>query len=381
MSAVENSAGSPASPGDAVDDQVGSQDEFEIALAEGVEDESLLDDTSAARKFTISTYGADYTVDSLVKRMQGEQFRIPDFQRRFVWSQTHASKFIESLLMGLPVPGIFLYKEAVTNKHLVIDGQQRLKSLQSFYSGLFGEKKFRLVGIREPWLGRTYSELEAADQLKLDDSIVHATIFSQDKPADVLDSIYFVFERINSGGIRLSPQEIRNCISAGPFTNLVKQLNTEQPWRNVFGGPENKRAKDEELIIRFFAMLDRRSDYARPMSKFLNDYSAAMNAASPEALAARATIFRETITAIAEALDGKAFRPARSLNAAVFDAVMVGVSQRLANGPKLAPAELLTTYDQLLADEAFKKGWVRATADEEAVKVRMQAAIEAFAQA
>lgn len=372
--------GGDATRAAAVDDQVASNDEFDISLADGVEDDSLRDEAGTARKFTISTYGADYTVDSLVKRMQGGHFRIPEFQRRFVWSQTHASKFIESLLMGLPVPGIFLYREAVTNKHLVIDGQQRLKSLQSFYAEAFGEKKFRLIGIREPWLNKTYAELDPSDQLKLDDSIVHATIFSQDQPADVLDSIYFVFERINSGGIRLSPQEIRNCISAGPFTNLIKQLNNEEPWRSVFGGPVNKRAKDEELIVRFLALMDRRDDYARPMSKFLNDYSDAMNVAGQATLDAKAKVFRDTIAAVSEALNGKAFRPARSLNAAVFDAVMVAIALRLANGPKPDQAALRETYTRLLADDQFRKGWVRATADEEAVKARMKAAIEAFAR-
>jgi uncharacterized protein with ParB-like and HNH nuclease domain len=199
--------------------------------------------------------------------MKQEAFTIPDFQRRFVWSQSHASRFIESLLMGLPVPGIFLYREAGTNKHLVIDGQQRLRSLQSFYSGHFGEKKFRLTSVRDPWAGKTYEELDPADQLKLDDSIVHATIFTQDEPADVLDSIYFVFERINSGGIRLSPQEIRNCINAGPFIHLVQELNKNTHWRNVFGAPENKRAKDEELVVRFFAMLEARDAYSRAVSR------------------------------------------------------------------------------------------------------------------
>lgn len=190
---------------DLADDQVGSQDEYEIALAEGVQDEALLE-TAGPRKFSITSYGADYTVDSLVKRMRAQAFTIPHFQRRFVWSQKHASRFIESLLMGLPIPSIFLYKEIETNKHLVIDGQQRLRTLQSFYDGTFEEKRFRLVGVRDPWNGRTYSELDPSDQLKIDDAIVHATIFSQDQPQDVLDSIYFVFERINSGGIRLSPQ-------------------------------------------------------------------------------------------------------------------------------------------------------------------------------
>lgn len=242
---------------DVVDDQVPSQDEYQIALSEGVEDETLLEESSTdIRRFSITSYGADYTVDSLVKRMKAGAFTIPQFQRRFVWSQKHASKFIESLLMGLPVPGIFLYKEASTNKHLVIDGQQRLRTLQAFYDGVFGERKFRLSGVIDAWAGKTYNDLSPADQLKLDDSIVHATIFSQDEPKDVLDSIYFVFERINTGGIRLTAQEIRNAIAAGPFVHMIRELNKNEDWREIFGGPENKHSKDEELIIRFFAMLD-----------------------------------------------------------------------------------------------------------------------------
>ena len=204
------------------DDDV-SKDEYELALEEGIEDESLLE-SPGARKFLIDSYGADYTVDSLVKRMKAGSFKVPEFQRRFVWSLSHSSKFIESLLMGLPVPGIFLYKEASTNEHLVIDGQQRLRTLQAFYDGLFDGREFKLKSVREPWNDLTYKSLDPADQLKLDDSVVHATIFKQDRPQDVLDSIYFVFERINTGGIRLSPQEIRNCISLGPFVKLVKEL-------------------------------------------------------------------------------------------------------------------------------------------------------------
>ena len=113
----------------ASDDDV-SKDDYELALEDGVEDDSLLEE-AGVRKFTINSYGADYTVDSLVKRMRGGAFKVPDFQRRFVWSAKHSSKFIESLLMGLPVPGVFLYKEAGTNEHLVIDGQQRLRTLSS----------------------------------------------------------------------------------------------------------------------------------------------------------------------------------------------------------------------------------------------------------
>ena len=84
-----------------------------------------------------SSYGADYPVDGLVKRINAEDIYIPEFQRGYVWSLNQASRFIESLLLGLPVPGIFVAKDEETKKLLVIDGQQRLKSLQFFYNGMF----------------------------------------------------------------------------------------------------------------------------------------------------------------------------------------------------------------------------------------------------
>jgi Protein of unknown function DUF262 len=360
------------------DGQVGSEDEYDIALADGVDDDALKE-SPGSRKFTITSYGADYTVDGLVKRMRGGAFKIPDFQRRFVWSQKHASRFIESLLMGLPIPSIFLYKEAETNKHLVIDGQQRLKSLQGYYDGVFSEKKFRLQGVRDPWEGKTYDELDPADQLKIDDSIVHATIFQQDHPADRTDSIYYVFERINSGGIRLSPQEIRNCISAGPFTDLVKDLNTNSNWRKLFGGIENKRAKDQELIVRFFAMLRDGNDYAKPMAKFLNDASDRYNKLSENELKEWARIFSLTTMIIDQALNGKAFRPSRVLNAAVFDSVMTAVANKLQSDPEFSPDDLASKYAQLLLNSEYMRVCERGTSDEESVKTRRKIASEVFA--
>jgi uncharacterized protein with ParB-like and HNH nuclease domain len=105
----------------------------------------------------------------------------------------------------------------------VVDGQQRLRTLQFFYDRNFLERKFRLTGVRDEWEGMTYKDLSSAEQLKLDDAIIHATIFQQDEPKDRLKSLYFVFERINSGGMRLSPQEIRNCISEGPILPAARE--------------------------------------------------------------------------------------------------------------------------------------------------------------
>ena len=359
------------------DDQLSHENDSDLSLSEGIDDDTELE-SSSKESYSIRSYGADYTVDSLVKRMGTGAFIVPDFQRRFVWSKTHASRFIESLLMGLPVPGIFLYKRPEDGRNLVIDGQQRLKTLHGFYSGFFREQKFRLNGVREPWNGMTYEELSSDDQLRLDDSIVHAIIFSQESPKDTIDSVHFVFERINSGGIRLSPQEIRNCIAEGRFTALTAELNENQNWRNIFG-KHSLRSKDQELIARVLAFLEKGDKYERPMATFLTNFTREMNEASPQKLSSLKRIFEETAALCWNALNGEAFRPVRALNAAVLESVMAEIARRLRKaGPKPNANSVKKAYDLLLLSDNFREGWTRSTADEEAVKRRTKEARNAF---
>ncbi|WP_395710113.1 DUF262 domain-containing protein [Reyranella sp.] len=355
------------------------EDEYRLALDVDVEDESLLEQPGDA-KFTITSYGVDYTVDTLVSRMNSEAFFVPQFQRRFVWSQRHASRFIESLLMGLPIPGIFLYKEVETGRHMVVDGQQRLRTLQFFHSGLFGERAFRLVGVRQQWANLTYGELSAADRLKLSDSVVHTTVFQQDEPKDTLKSLYFVFERINTGGIRLSPQEIRNCINDGPFLDTIRLLNEDRNWRAVFGSRRNARLKDHELILRFLALRERHEKYKAPMRDFLNTFTAEYSNADAGKLMALKKTFADAIKACFEAKGATVFRPIRALNAAVYEGVMLGVAERLADHSKPPPttASLAAAYDTLLKDKNFLRYCERATAVEDSVKNRRSLAVKAF---
>lgn len=362
-----------------VTDQVTLEENRDLSRSEEIDDDTELESTSK-RSYSIRSYGADYTVDSLVKRMNTGAFVVPKFQRKYIWSRTHASRFIESLLMGLPVPGIFLYKRSEDAKHLVIDGQQRLKTLQGYYSGHFGENKFRLIGVREPWIGLTYDELSSDDQLRLDDSIVHAIIFSQESPKELIDSVHFVFERINSGGIRLSAQEIRNCIAEGKFTALTAELNSNPHWRNIFGKP-NPRSKDQELITRVLAFLERGDKYERPMATFLTNFTKDMNEASPQKLSSLKKVFEQTAELCWESLNGNAFRPIRALNAAVLEAVMAEIARRLRkSGPIPTSNDVKLAYDSLLASDEFREGWASATADEEAVKKRTLEARNAFSK-
>ncbi len=283
--------------------------------------------------------------------------------------------------MGLPVPGIFLYKESDTGRHLVVDGQQRLRTLQYFYSGIFLEKSFRLIGVRKEWEGKTYQELAPNEQLKLDDSIVHATVFQQDEPKNSLKSLYFVFERINSGGIRLSPQEIRNCISESAVLEAVRTLNDDANWRAIFGQKRNNRLKDQELVLRALAMIHNRVNYSAPMRDFLNDFASDEEGkVTPAILEELERLFKVSMEAINKAKGKSAFRPIRALNAAVFEAVVVGVAERIRaekSPPDLKKMEI--EYDKLLQSPDFMSASNSATATEESVKTRQRLAVEAFA--
>jgi hypothetical protein len=247
------------------------------------------------------------------------------------------------------------------------------------FTGLFLDKKFKLLGVRSEWEGKSYSDLSSAEQLKLDDSIVHATIFQQDEPKDSLKSLYFVFERINSGGIRLSPQEIRNCINDGALLSAIRKMNDDPNWRAIFGEKRNNRLKDQELILRFLAMVSRPEKYSRPMRDFLNNFTAEAGRDKAE-LDGLQTLFKDSIRICNEAKGKEAFRPSRALNAAVFEAIMVGIARRLSDNPT-APdiTKVVAAYDTLLADKSFMRVCERATADEESVKTRQKLATNAFA--
>jgi len=167
-------------------------------------------------QYSITAYGADYPVDGLVKRISDGSIFIPPFQRQFRWDRKRASRFVESLLLGLPVPGIFLSREEETNKLLVIDGHQRLRTLQCFYEGVFTDgKEFSLIGVQQQYNGATYESISEEDRRRLDDSILHATIVRQDEPSDDNSSVYQIFNRLNTGGVNLNPQELRACLYHG----------------------------------------------------------------------------------------------------------------------------------------------------------------------
>lgn len=329
--------------------------------------------------YSITSYGADYPVDAWVKRLEKGDIFIPSFQREYVWSINDASRFVESLLLGLPVPGIFLSKEYQSEKMLVIDGQQRLRSLQFFYNGVFKPtgKRFELRGVQEKFEGKSYSTLRPQDRRRLDDSILHATIVKQDEPSDDNSSIYHIFERINSGGRALSSQEIRASIYHGPFRELLADLNRNREWRAIFG-KVNKRMRDQELILRFLALYFYSEHYSSPMKGFLNRYMAQNRDLQAQSADRLREVFSRSIGTIYEGLGEDAFRPKQYLNAAVFDSVMVGIARRLEEGSLRDYAKLEQQYRLLLDDSEYQAAYQKSTAQERSVETRLRLATEAF---
>jgi hypothetical protein len=294
-----------------------------------------------------------------------------------VWTLQQASRFVESLLLGLPVPGVFLSRDE-ESRHLVIDGQQRLKSLLYFIQGIFrpSGREFALSGLESRFNGSTYKSLDSEDKRRLNDSIIHATVLRQDHPDDGNSSIYFVFERLNTGGLQLQPQEIRTALYHGPFNNLLHQLNTNQDWRSLFG-PVHSRRRDQELILRFLAFYFESECYEKPLKKFLNTFMGANRYLKVYSAEVISSIFEDTVVTINRNIGSKALKPKRALNAAIVDSLMVGVARNLRQG-QLDPNQLADQYERLRKSKDYQSFTETATTDEETVRQRLALAIDAF---
>ena len=346
----------------------------DLQYVEG-EDESD-DEVADPVRYIITSYGADMPVDGLVDRLKKGNIFVSEFQRRFVWKLPQASRFIESLLLGLPVPGIFLFKEPETQKLIVVDGQQRLQTLRSFYAEDFNDRKFRLTGVAPEFDKKTYSGLSASARIRLDDSIVHATIFQQMEPGD-RSSIYSVFERLNTGGTPLTPQEIRACVYGGKLNRLLSEFAENSSWKQLYG-ERNSRKKDEEIILRFFSLYFGLEKYERPMKQFLNSFMEENSEPERELEEELRGLFTETVKVAADVLTRQAFRPERAFNVAVADAALVGLAHRLQKGSILDHDSLRSRHNEFLGRLRQEDLHAVGTSDKDRVFKRIRYAREAY---
>ncbi len=340
----------------------------------GSEDE---DYQSAPPDYQVATYPADYTLDGLHRKWQLGELIVPDFQRKFVWTQAQASKLIESFLVGLPVPAVFFYRERESKKFLVIDGQQRLKSTFFFFEGYFGLERsgrrpvFRLKGLSESsrFFERTFDELAEENQRELRDSVLRAFIVQQLNPQDDT-SMYHIFERLNTGGTLLANQEVRDCVYHGKFSQFLGELNELDSWREILGKPKpDPRKRDLELALRFLAMRDSRS-YTHPMKDYLSRFMYKNRSPSAEMCDGSRHVFERTCEAVVSGLGERPFHIRRGLNAAVFDSVMCAFSNHLGQ----VPQDIRGRYKALISDPDFDKNTRQSTTNVDVVRGRLRQA-------
>ena len=362
-------------------------DHSEAMQEESTHDDELIvdedqDDSEPTRcEYDIAVYPSDLTLRVFEQMLSKGDITIPKFQRRFVWSIKQSSLLIESFLLGLPVPPIFLYVDD-QNRNLVIDGQQRISTVVSFFRGYFeGENQssrrriFRLQGLPEDsrYFKKRFEDLDQADQRKLENSILRAINVRQLSPDKDQSSIFHIFERLNTGGTALRPQEIRNCVYSGKLVDELNNINELYAWRQLLGRTEpEKRQRDVELILRVFALWDRWEDYERPMKGFLNAQMSNHRNGNSKEFSRFKRAFPLVVSQLIEKLGPKPFHVQRPLNVAALDSI-VSLSVRNQNN---LPDDMATRLKRLFRNEAYIDAISSRTSDVQSIQTRMTLADE-----
>ena len=367
-------------------------EEFYVGIPEETEQESSNDDL-----FNITSWGADPSVRELITQYQEGDIEKPELQRKYVWTTKAASRFIESLLLGLPVPSIFL-ANLESGKRLIIDGYQRIRTLVDFIDeGIWGgdETVFRLSNtdlINKRWRGKSFKELDEDDKRRLRNYSLHAIIFEQKHPQN--DSgLYQVFERINTSGTPLNDQEIRNCVYQGSLNTLLFQLNENPIWREFNNGPVDTRMRDIELILRFFTLnqpaVYRSEENVITLKHVLNKYMSDNASASATLLDSLKALFERVISFIYEHFGVEAFfnlqndleKMRRRLYPTVYDSIMIATSIALSQGYVVEGGiDMKQRRIELLKDPDYRNSITQGTMRVENIKMRISKALSILYQ-
>lgn len=308
----------------------------------------------------IVTEQARFHIETISGMVDSSSYKLnPEYQRRHRWDVERKSALIESLLMNVPIPPIFLY-EYEFSQYEVMDGLQRLSSIASFY-----KDEYALSGLLEwPELnGMKYSDLPEKIRAGIDRRYISAIILLKETAKNSFEADrlkQMVFDRINSGGEKLDPQETRNANFGGSLNRLCIELSANKSLCHLWGIPtsdddaraENplfKKMGDVELVLRFFAYRQRAQLQKKSLKDYLDFYLKEGNAFNPEVLKNLKKLFIETIEFAEELFGERAFYIYRMKgkksngiwdwfeqpSIAVYDSMMLVLSQNLHNRKKL----------------------------------------------
>lgn len=325
------------------------------------EGDAIVENEPGSEEYDITASPNDFNVMSLNSYVDSGRVKMPGFQRNFVWDIQRASKLVESIILGLPIPQLFLYEEK-RNEFLVIDGQQRLMSIYFFFKGRFPRpggramlrpflteggkipeeifqdgkhfQPFKLQlpkmasGQKNRFAGLTYETLDNY-QASFDMRPLRSIVIRQNSPSDGDSSIYEIFNRLNTGGMNLRPQEIRTCMYYSDFYDMLDSINADPEWRRILGRREaDKNMKDIEILLRGFAMLANSENYAPSMIRFLNEFSQEGTKYSPERNKYLYALFQSFLRACAKLPDGAFNLSGGRFSVALYEAIFATVCKK-----------------------------------------------------
>ncbi len=345
------------------------------------------DDYSDDSLFNIASWGADLSFREIISMYKEDELVKPELQRKYVWDKVEASRFIESILMGLPVPSVFFAQSG--SQKLIVDGYQRIMTVYDYVRGIFSDdnKVFRLSNskkINKRWRNKTFSELTIDEQRKIRSTTIHVIIFEQKEPENDDTSLYQIFERINTSGRTLMPQEIRNCVYQGTFNKMLLELNKDKNWRALFGlKTEDSRMRDIEYILRFFAMksdkVKKKSSGQISLKKILNEYMKDYANADENVINEFKVDFTSTMEAIHDKIGANAFRNysrgkfTNKFHPAIFDAISIAVSETIIHGNNFKSVTE-KQHIMLLQNDDFKDAISMRTTNIDNIKKRINLA-------
>jgi uncharacterized protein with ParB-like and HNH nuclease domain len=365
-------------------------------------------------EYDITSTPNDFNVITLFSFVESGAVRIPGFQRNYVWDRARASKLIESLILGLPVPQLFLYEKS-RNLFLVIDGQQRLMSVYYFIKKRFPKREkrveLRMIFDREGKIpesilydddyfddfklklpeklpdnknkfnGLNYATL-GDHQRQLDLRPIRNIIVRQNSPTDDDTSIYEVFNRLNTGGINLRPQEIRTSMYHSKFYDMLYKINQDKRWRCFLPTSEpDIHMKDIEILLRGFAMLIESDKYAPSMVRFLNRFSRRCESQTDEQHTYLENLFSSFLDA-SQSLDSNTFinKKNNRFNLALYEAVFTATCKEALRERRLLKGKIdQSEVTALAGDNEFIGAALQGTTRTSNVEKRLSRARDLLA--
>lgn len=366
------------------------------------------DNGTSLSSYDISSAPNDFNTVTLCNLFDMGVVKIPGFQRNYIWDIKRASKLIESLLIGIPIPQLFLYEKA-KNEYLLIDGQQRYSSIYFFIKGKFPKADARIElrdminngGIPEDVLqdkrlfadfqlylpqesddepvnkfnGLTYLTLSEEDKFNFDLKTIRSVIIKQNAPDDGDSAMFEVFNRLNTGGVNLRAQEIRASLYASDFYNKLVDLNLNVKWRKLLQTEvPNLHMADIEIMLRGFAFLCNFENYKSNLKKFLNTFSKQAMKFDKQYIDKLGAIFCDFVDYVVQ-IKPDMFWYKDKFVPALYEAVFYTLCADCLNGGKLRT----TTADKVLAlsnNEDFRQTLVSGSSATKNVKTRFAIANE-----